>query len=211
MEAMHRILAPTFVPSELALGFVALFVLAQVVEGGGWQIVALAALPAQAMIAGRMLSPGQILAAMAGLVIGRLARKRVAPSVVASLMLTWLLWEELRPFHFGPPQPFIWLPFAGLMTGEPDAYGGMILLKLFLYGAILWSMRTARASWAVAIAAPALLLAVGESTQRFLPGRTPETSDFVLLIAAALFLGAAEHSTRKQREHVALRAEARAV
>src|SRR5262249_19555261 len=135
-EAMHEILVPAFVPSALALGFVPQFVLSQVVEGIGWQIVALAALPAQLVIVGRAPSAGQIVAAIAALMVGRMVRGRLAPRAMASFMLMWLVCDELRPFRFGPAQPFNWMPFAGLMTGAPDGYGATILLKLFTYGAI---------------------------------------------------------------------------
>ena len=118
------------------------------------------------------------------MVLGRQVSRMAAP-----LLLVWLAVEELRPFHFrNPPFPFSWIPFEGWFSGSPESYYGVIAAKLFLYTAIVWVLRRTGAPMLWAFLAPAIILAVGEYAQRYLPGRTPEITDLVLLVAGAIVL-----------------------
>jgi VanZ family protein len=56
----------------------------------------------------------------------------------------------------------------------------------------LWVERSAGARWIWALAAPGTILFAGELAQRYLPGRTPELTDLVLLTAGAVLLNLAE-------------------
>jgi len=109
--------------------------------------------------------------------------------VAVPLLLIWLIIEELRPFQFrSPPQPFSWLPFESWFVGAADSYYGTFFGKLFLYTAILWVQRKSGIPWIWALLAPGAILAAGEFAQRYLPGRTPEITDLVLLAAGAVLL-----------------------
>jgi hypothetical protein len=111
------------------------------------------------------------------------------------LLLVWLVFEELRPFQFrSPPQPFSWLPFESWFVGALDSYYGILFGKLFLYTAIIWVERRSGIRWVLALFTPAAILAAGESAQRYLPGRTPELTDLVLLAAGAVLLYLVEPS-----------------
>jgi hypothetical protein len=111
------------------------------------------------------------------------------------LLLIWLIFEELRPFQFqSPPHPFSWLPFESWFVGALDSYYGILFGKLFLYTGILWVERHSGIRWIWALFAPAAILAAGESAQRYLPGRTPETTDLVLLASGAVLLYLVEPS-----------------
>jgi len=113
----------------------------------------------------------------------------------APLLMIWLILEELRPFQFrGPAQPFWWLPFESWFVGSFDAYYGILFGKLFLYTAILWTERSSGMRWIWALLAPGVILFAGELAQRYLPGRTPETTDLVLLAAGAVLLYLTEPS-----------------
>jgi VanZ family protein len=115
--------------------------------------------------------------------------------VTAPLLLIWLIAEELRPFQFRtPPQPFWWLPFESWFTGSVDTYYGILFGKLFLYTGILWVERRSGMRWIWSLVAPGTILFAGELAQRYLPGRTPETTDLVLLAAGAVLLYLAEPS-----------------
>jgi VanZ family protein len=130
-----------------------------------------------------------------GLVVLWLGVPRRRVPLAVPLLLMWLAFEELRPFRFqGPPQPFWWLPFESWFVGAPESYYGTFFGKLFLYTAILWAERKAGMRWIWALAAPAAILAAGEFAQRYLPGRTPELTDLVLLAAGAVLLNLAEPS-----------------
>ena len=107
----------------------------------------------------------------------------------AVLLLIWLATDELRPFRFQrPPQPFSWLPFESWFVGALESYYGIIFGKLFLYTAILWIERSAGMRWTWALVVPGAIVLTGELAQRYLPGRTPELTDLVLLLAGAVML-----------------------
>ena len=72
--------------------------------------------------------------------------------------------------------------------GALESYYGIIFGKLFLYTAILWVERSAGMRWAWALVVPGAILLTGELAQRYLPGRTPELTDLVLLLAGAVML-----------------------
>lgn len=113
--------------------------------------------------------------------------------VAAVLLLIWLAVDELQPFRFqNPPQPFEWLPFESWFAGSFDAYYGILFRKLFLYTAILWTERRAGMGWIWVLLAPGVILFAGEFAQSYLPGRTPEITDVVLLAAGAVLLNLAE-------------------
>jgi VanZ family protein len=128
------------------------------------------------------------------LVLALLATPRRVPAAVF-LLLAWLAIDELRPFQFqSPPQQFGWLPFVAWFEGAPEAFYGTIFGKLFLYTAILWAERRAGIRWIWALAAPGAILFAGELAQCYLPGRTPETTDLVLLAGGAVLLSLTESS-----------------
>jgi VanZ family protein len=132
-----------------------------------------------------------------GLLVLAMVFSRSVSRLSAPLLLAWLAVEELRPFRFhGPPGAFSWIPFAGWFSGSPESYYGTLGFKVFLYTAVIWVMRRSGAPMLVALLAPATILAVGEYAQRFVPGRTPEITDLVLLAAGGALLhltGAAEN------------------
>ena len=132
-----------------------------------------------------------------GIVVLVLGVSRRKIRVATPLLLVWLVFEELRPFHFqGPPQPFSWLPFESWFVGAADSYYGTFFGKLFLYTAILWMELKSGINWTWALAAPGAILAAGEFAQRYLPGRTPEITDMVLLAAGAMLLSLASNNDR---------------
>jgi len=132
---------------------------------------------------------------MVGVVVLALGVFRWKIRAAGPLLLIWLIFEELRPFQFqSPPHPFSWLPFESWFVGALDSYYGILFGKLFLYTGILWVERHSGIRWIWALFAPAAILAAGESAQRYLPGRTPETTDLVLLASGAVLLYLVEPS-----------------
>jgi VanZ family protein len=122
--------------------------------------------------------------------------------ISAFLLLIWLALEELRPFQFRTPaQPFSWLPFESWFVGALESYYGTFFGKLFFYAAILWVERSAGMRWIWALAAPGAILFAGELAQRYLPGRTPEITDVVLLLAGAVMLYLVEPSHWDNKGH----------
>jgi glycopeptide antibiotics resistance protein len=126
-----------------------------------------------------------------------LAARRRFPAkrflLISMALWIWLVAEGLRPMNFeGPAQPFGWLPFESWFVGAPEAYYGTFFMKLFFYTAILWVERKAGMGWIRALLAPGAILFATELAQRYLPGRTPEITDVVLLGAGAMLLQLAD-------------------
>ena len=126
---------------------------------------------------------------LAVLVVRRQFRDATPFPLISLVLLVWLALDELRPFQFrSPPQPFLWLPFESWFVGALESYYGTFFGKLFFYTTILWVARSSGIRWIWALVVPGAILAVGESAQRYLPGRTPELTDLLLLAAGAVLL-----------------------
>ncbi|HSV50844.1 MAG TPA: VanZ family protein [Burkholderiaceae bacterium] len=109
------------------------------------------------------------------------AARRVLVMLLASIVVSGLTpWPRA-----GPPQPFMWMPFAGLLNGNMLGNTAALIEKCYLYGGVVLLLGQIGLRLPVA----GLLLASGlwgiEWLQRWSPGRTPEMTDPLL----ALLLG----------------------
>ena len=108
-----------------------------------------------------------------------------------ALVLAAVLVRGFTPWpSASTPQPFLWIPFAGMLYGNMIGNTAVLLDKCFLYGGaiLLLGLRGVRLPLAGAMLA--LVLAGIEAAQRFSPTRTPELTDPVL----ALLLGCVLHA-----------------
>src|SRR6185503_16697295 len=104
-------------------------------------------------------------------------------------LVGFLAVEELRPFHLAAQsRAFIWAPFHSWFDASPEASYSIYFSKTFLYASVAWALRRGGLGWTSAVLIPALILAGCEWAQRYLEGRTPETTDLVLLAAGAALL-----------------------
>jgi hypothetical protein len=94
----------------------------------------------------------------------------------------------LTPFQLGVRQDFSWLPFEGLFYTRPELYYPLVFGKLFFYTAVVWAMRFRGGGWFWSVLIPVAVLAAGEAAQIYIPDRTPETTDLVLMAGGALLL-----------------------
>lgn len=156
--------------------------LSMILGSSPWLAVAVAAVAAQPLLLDRALSGAQV----AGAVLGWTAIARF-PSVARFLgwiLLGWLIVEQFRPWTFtAKPEAFSWVPFESWYDGDSSRYYPIIFGKLFLYTVTLRTLRATGLSWKWAVGLPAAVLFTGEWAQRYLPGRTPELTDVVLLLA----------------------------
>lgn len=203
--ALSRLTQPTVTWSwrtgaEVFLGFTAL---RAVVGNSPWLLIACAILPAQAFLVDRSLSVTALIGALLGYFAARLVDSRM-PAALAFALPVWLAYEEFRPFQFvREPQPFTWAPFDSWFAVVADSsYYPIIFWKLYIYTATVWSLRASGWRWLFAVGLPALILSSGEWAQVYLPGRTPETTDVVVLGIGAVLLAicsgkkrTAEHSS----------------
>lgn len=189
--AWDRLTQPEWPRLEMLPVGIGFFVLAWVIGRSLWLAVAFGALIAQGFLVERELSRGALVAAgVAWAAASRLPRPK--PAWVAWGLTAWLIFEEFRPFQTGADNGFAWAPFGSWYAVAGLSYYPIIFGKLFLYTSVLWWHRTAGRGWAMAIALPAVVLAVGEWAQQYLPGRTPESTDLAVLAAGAVLLALAE-------------------
>ena len=154
-----------------------------------WLAVVMLLLPVRSFIVTRSIGWNDLPAALLALAlwIGIPPRWRLRAGLGG--VLSAVLLRELAPFHFAAsPAPFSWIPFVPTLESERQSAVVILLRKAFHYGAAVWLLhaagwRYARAGMCVAAALLAL-----ELLQRYLPGRTPESTDAVLALLMALAL-----------------------
>ena len=65
-----------------------------------------------------------------------------------------------------------------------------------------WILRQRGASWGWAVGIPAAILAGGEWAQRYIAGRTPESTDLVILAAAAVLLKLSQFPAKGEESEI---------
>ena len=109
--------------------------------------------------------------------------------VQATCVCVGLLISGLAPFQFQEtPARFGWIPFVGFLESDWGLAFRVVSEKGYLYAGAVWLLYQtglARVTCGVSIA---LLLAVIEWTQRYLPGRSPEVADPIIALLAIMLL-----------------------
>ncbi|MEO8098131.1 MAG: VanZ family protein [Acidobacteriota bacterium] len=176
-----------------AVGF---FILTVLMGRSRWLWLAFALVPAQVFLADRSFSAAETLGSLVG---GCAAWMLGGQSLkVAQLALpVWLCLEEFRPFRLAPQRlTFAWMPFGSWFATNTTGFYSTIFSKLFLYTAVVWVLRKTGLGAAAAVAVPAVILLIGEWSQQWIEGRTPETTDLaVLAIGIVLLTLCAENAT----------------
>jgi VanZ family protein len=175
---------------ELLLGG---WALGAALDKPGWRWIAFAILPAQLVLVDHGLS----YAALAGGAIGFLAAtasRNRSFQILAWALPLWMLFDELRPFALREPVAFSWAPFATWYDAGSEHVYSVLFGKLFLTTATIWCLRQRGFEWWQAVAIPALIVAVGEVAQRWIAGRTPESTDVVLVLIGAILLRLADRA-----------------
>ena len=195
-NSLHRLLGPA-APLEVARTFLGALLICYLLRRSLTArahtlctLLALGVIPLRVMLqSGGVSWQEGVAAAAAWAVSGWLARFRTEATVLACLSFLLIAVAELSPFAFtSPPAQFQWIPFAGsLESGRAEAVR-VLAAKFFLYGSAVWVGRDARLPlWGSAGLVTTLLL-LGESAQRYLPGRVPELTDPLLALLAALIV-----------------------
>jgi VanZ family protein len=182
----HRLTA--VIPSRLATALLACGVLA-----------------ARILIDGIVLSPaevaGSLLAAVVWAVV--LFRIRIRAIVVAALLVTLVVVHGLEPFRFlAEARRFSWMPLRSLMEGSLEFNILSFLYKVFNYGALVWVAMRAGLRWSAATLAAGSLVLGLSVCQVYLPGRSAEITDLVilLLVAATMKLMGEDPAARAESE-----------
>ena len=154
-------------------------------------VLFLGVLFARILIVDAALSPAEVVGgALAAVVwIAVLSRSRMRVPVVAVLFAGSVMIEALDPFQFNAvARPFGWIPFRSFVNGSVDVNIRSFLEKVFTYGALVWLIARTGIPWTVAVSASTGLVLCLRLMQVFLPGRSAEITDpiMVLLVAGVM-------------------------
>jgi VanZ family protein len=104
--------------------------------------------------------------------------------IIFILVLTICL-SALMPFDFRWVGGFGWVPFAGSLAGDPLSAIPPMVEKTFWYGCLVFMLRYLGASHRGTSWAAGLLVLALELVQQWLPGRTSEITDPLLVLTLA--------------------------
>jgi len=153
-------------------------------------------IPARMFLLDQQTSLSEVAGALVALCIGYVwpARAPWRPQQFAPFMLLAIIGRELLPFHFtATPQTFHWIPFQTLLEG-PQTGAVIFLGKLLLYTSSLWLLDPdVQRIWRFALVV-AGLVGILEWVQCYLPGRTPDISDSIIVLIGACALSAVRRS-----------------
>jgi hypothetical protein len=130
--------------------------------------------------------------------IAFLSRLKMRAPVIAALFAAGVAIKALEPFQFNAvSRPFGWIPFYGFLHGAPDVNIRSFLEKAFSYGALIWLIARAGTPLLVAASVSAGMVLCLRLTQVFLPGRSAEITDpIMVLLAAGVMKSMGEDPTR---------------
>jgi hypothetical protein len=140
------------------------------------------------LITGLTLSPdevaGSAIAVLIWLAVGWRLRARVW--IVTALFVGMVVEQAMEPFEFQTPaHAFGWVPFRSFFYGSFVFNVLVFLEKSFIYGSLVWLLERSGLPLKWAAISGAGLVLVLRLTQVFLPGRSAEITDAVLLVLMA--------------------------
>jgi VanZ family protein len=154
---------------------------------------------ARVLIIDAVLSPAEVAGgALATLVWWFFSRLQSRALIVAVLFAGVVVIEALEPFQFSAvTHPFGWIPFAGFMRGSMEVNVRSFFQKVFTYGTLTWLIVRAGYKFAIAAGLSCGLVLSLRLTQVFLPGRSAEITDpIMLLMVAGVMQAMGEKPTR---------------
>jgi hypothetical protein len=135
-----------------------------------------------------ILSPAELAggALAAAIWTGFIYRLRGRVGVIAILFTSTIALQALEPFRFSASaRPFGWVPFRGFLQGSLAANTQSFLEKAFSYGTLVWLAVRAGWPWGLATLAGAALVLGLRLVQVYIPGRSAEITDTLILLMAA--------------------------
>ncbi len=163
-------------------------------------IFVLGLLSARILIFGNILSPAEVVgevlaAAIWAAVLWRLPLR--APAV-ALLFMGVIVIDALAPFRFSAAaRPFGWVPFLSFLQGSYEVNIRSFFEKAFTYGALVWLSVRAGCRLRSAVAAGGIFVFLLRLAQTYLPGRSAEITDVIMLLALAAIMKLMEEEPGK--------------
>jgi VanZ family protein len=130
---------------------------------------------------------GGVLAAFIWSVL--LCRLRARASLVATLFAGVVVLQGLAPYTFlSKPRHFGMVPFLSFINDTRDNGVRSFFDKTFTYGGLVWLTIRAGSSWTIAVISGGILVLALRLAQVYLPGRTAEITDLLMLLILAAML-----------------------
>ena len=155
-----------------------------------WFPLTLLAIPAQFFVVERQPVPSFLLGGIVGVILFLAIHRAGTPkNAEAWAFLAVIAVRGLSPFRFvAGSTEFSWIPFVTTLAGEWQSAAGVLIEKIFYYGAAIWLLRAGSSKWVRSVIVVAAALASIEITQIHLPGRTPEATDPILALLMGFVL-----------------------
>jgi VanZ family protein len=140
------------------------------------------------LILDAFLSPAEVAGALLAVAAWHvfLSRLEGRAKVIAALFAGAVAIDALEPFQFSARmRPFGWVPFQGFINGSLEVNIRSFFEKVFAYGALIWLIARAGSSLTVAVILSSGLVMSLRMSQVFLPGRSAEITDLIMLLLVA--------------------------
>jgi VanZ family protein len=150
-----------------------------------------AVLFARILVVGTVLSPAEVAGGALALLLwlAVLSHVPLRAGFVALLFIGVVVIQSLAPFQFqSTARAFGWIPFLSFMRGSMEVNALVMFEKVFTYGSLLWLLVRAGFNLGVATAAAAAMIFALRYAQIYLPGRSAEITDFVMVLVLALVM-----------------------
>ncbi len=154
----------------------------------------------EVLIVDNLINFSNLAGAMLALLLwrGRLSYVRRQEGVLVVLLISTIAVTGLAPFEFGANSaPFNWLPFSGFLSGSMYLNTQSAVEKVFLYGSLVYLLWRTEVSIFTGTLLSFSFVAIVELAQMRLVGHTPEITDPLLVVFAALTLWTLERQERK--------------
>jgi VanZ family protein len=121
--------------------------------------------------------------------IAVLSRLPSRATIVAGLFIIVVVLQALEPFQFNhAARPFGWIPFRSFFYGSTELAVPSFFDKIFTYGCLVWLLEQTGCLWVVATISGAILVFILRLIQVYLPGRSAEITDVILLVSVAIVM-----------------------
>jgi VanZ family protein len=163
-------------------------------------------------LAGVTLSPPEVVGSLGAAVCWTfvISYLRWRMALIAVLLASSIALQSLQPFTFlAAPRPFGWIPFRGFLAGSLTTNLVSFVEKAALYGSLVWLVvRTGRGVF-LSTAVSAAFVLVLRFCQVFLPARSAEITDAIMVLMLGALMALLNDGRRPQTARVSSDAAAR--